>query len=812
MGQYKTSKLVVPKFWNGALIVGDCPMKEDAVASPFMHSHLGQLIQLQTKAGWDSSSRPAYANVLGFFPKNAKFSTVHESIITNERAELVNIIDELKPRLLLGLGRQTAPFIKRDFVGDIDEERGAPFKTPYGTGLLSYHPREIFVKFERNIVAVNDFTKAWKYLQNGWEEQKWNINYQPSFKDVLEQLHKFLETKAPLGVDIETNYHLGITCIGIAFNNTSAIVIPFVTPTGLYWQAYEERAIWKVLCRVLEQCPLIGQNAVHFDHYILARGYKINANFIADTMFAQWEVYCEMQKSLAFINSLYLDNPYWKSVLKDARSGKVPYQKEWEYCGKDCIVTLQGATQLRKELNDLPPGSYEHYKFNIRVSRVFQYMSIRGVEFDFPKRDARVKQLELDAHAMQLELDSMAGKHIYVTSPLKMKRWLYDELKLPIHYNKKISDEGDVEFKETQDYLTLLLLAREFPHLPALSVAGRLRKLKKRISSLHAVIPRPGTNIIGWTFNGVGTETGRASGYKPPDGWGVQPQNVYSGDKDLFLPGEGNLWSKSDLEGADSWTVAAMLSALGDNRMMDDLLHGIKPAQALTIASLFGEHLITADWEVIKSYIPQFKKLMKEQETVRGKKRTDYDAYKAVSHGTNYCMGPKTTCDNIFKKSDGELYVALDVCRDKQFLYEKRYSGLSKLKERMASLLSTHGYLDAFSGNRRIFFGRRDNTTVREMISQLPQAHTAYATNLLFDRLFHWKGNRVGNTRQLIIQPVNQVHDEACKVFARGNLDQARDIFSTCATNRINCWGVEFTIPFESTYGNNWGECDETLI
>lgn len=812
MSTYKTSKLVIPRNWNGALIVGDCPYSDSSVASPFMHSHLGTLVQLQAKANWDIASRPAYANVLDFFPKNAKFASVPESVLTNQRADLVAIIDELKPRLLLGLGRQTAPYIKHGFGGDLDEERGAPFATPYGTGLLSYHPREIFRQYEYNVVAVNDFIKAWRYLRDGWTEQKWFINYQPSFKEALELLYKFLESRSPLSVDIETNYHLGITCIGLAYNNTSALVIPFVTPDGPYWKPHEERAIWKVLCRVLELCPLIGQNAVHFDHYILARGYKINANFVADTMFAQWEVYCEMQKSLAFINSLYLDNPYWKSVLKEARTGKVHHSQEWLYCGKDCIVTLQGANKLRHELSELPPGSYSHYKFNIRVSRVCQYMSIRGVEFDTKKRDERVKQLETEAHEMQLHLDTLAGKHIYVTSPTKMKRWLYEELKLPIHYNKKTTDEGDVEYRETQDYLTLLLLAREFPNIPALSVAGKLRKLRKRISSLSLVVPRPGTNIVGWTFNAVGTETGRFAGYKPPDGWGVQPQNVYSGDKDLFLPGDGNFWCKSDLEGADSWTVAAMLSALGDNRMMDDLLHGIKPAQALTIASLFGEHLITASWSELKALLPSFKTAMKEQEKVRGKKRTDYDAYKAVSHGTNYCMGPKTTCDNIFKKSDGELYVSLETCRDKQFLYEKRYPGLAKLKERMASLLSTHGYLDAYSGNRRIFFGRRDNNTVREMISQLPQAHTTYVTNLLFDRLFHWKGNRMGNGRELVVKPVNQVHDEACKVFARSDLDRAREIFRVCSVNRITCWGVDFTIPFESTYGESWGECDEVLV
>ncbi len=130
----------------------------------------------------------------------------------------------------------------------------------------------------------------------------------------------------------------------------------------------------------------------------------------------------------------------------------------------------------------------------------------------------------------------------------------------------------------------------------------------------------------------------------------------------------------------------------------------------------------------------------------------------------------------------------------------------------MVSILNSHGYLDAYSGNRRIFFGRRDNQTVREMLSQLPQAHTTYATNLLLERLYYWRGNRLPNSVRLVHQPVNQVHDETNTIFQRDSLDRAREIFATCSANRITCWGVDFTIPFESTYGENWGQCDEIFV
>jgi DNA polymerase I-like protein with 3'-5' exonuclease and polymerase domains/uracil-DNA glycosylase len=811
MSVYRTSKLVVPPDWNGVLIVGDCPYKEDATASPFMHSHLGTIKVLMGKGGWDQFRSPAFANISGKFPKNGLLSNLHEQELALEVKEFAQLVEELKPRVLIGLGRQAARYVKPG-SGDLDDERGAPFKTPWGVGLLSYHPREIFRQYEHNIVAIADFTKANKLIRQGWQEPVWNINYRPTFQDVVTLLHRFLETRCPLGCDIETNYHLKATCIGLAYNRDSAIVIPFVTPQGPYWTEHEEKVVWKLLAQVLERNPLIGQHAVHFDHYILARGHKILANFVADTEFAHWEIYCEMPKSLAFINSLYLLNPYWKSVLKEARSGKRHFSEEWLYCGQDCCVTMQGAQEIKKEFVNLPAKSYEHYKFNIRVSRAFQYMAIHGCQFDIAKRDARLTELRNEETQLQLELNAQAGKTVMVTSPQKMKKWLYEELKLPIRYVEKRTEEGDVEMRETQDYLTLLLLGREFPNIPAILTAGRLRKLKKRLSSLSAITCRPGTSTIGWNFNVVGTETGRASGYKPADGWGVQPQNVDARDRDLFVSGDADFWCKADLEGADAWTVAAMLSALGDNTMLDDLLAGVKPAQALTIAVLFGQHLVSAPAAQLKSYMPEFKAAIKLQESTRGKKRSDYDAMKAVSHGSNYCMGPQLVHETMFKKSNGELYVPVTTCRDYQALYEKRYKGLFKLRERMSALLASHGYLDAYSGNRRYFYGRRDNSTVRAMISQLPQAHTTYATNLLLDRLYHWRANRLDASLRLLHRPINQVHDETNTLFPRSELDRARDVFQRASVNRITCWGVDFTIPFEVNYGVSWGECDEELL
>lgn len=810
------SKFLLPPVWNGLLIVGDCPHSEGAVAAPFMHSHLGALKTLLKKGGFDDvSGEPALLNLVGVYPKNGYLNQLPESVFNNEKNEAIEVIKKLKPRVVLILGRQTARFLKLG-CGDLDDERGAPFMFSDGiVGLLSYHPKEVFRQYELNIVSIADFTKAHKLLVEGWKDDsaEWNILHTPTFKEACEFLHKFYEQRSVLGCDIETNFvSQRMTCIAFAYDTRSAVCIPFAIPTGRYWSEHEEKIIWKLLARVLENCPLVGHNAVHFDHWVLATKHKILAHFVSDTMFATWEVYCEMPKSLAFCNSLYLLNPYWKGVLKDARSGKIDYREEFKYCAKDTIVTLQSGVALKQELAEMQPGSLAHYRFNIRVSRAFQYMSVRGVDFDKPLRDKRVKDLTEQSVQMQEQLNIVVGRPINVNSSKQMKTWLYDELKLPVKYKEKKDEYGDIEMRETQDYLTMLYLARQFPSKPELMLAAKLRKLRKRISSLSAIETRP-DGRVSWTFNVVGTETGRASGYKPLDGFGVQPQNVDRRDRDLFLAGEGYDWVKADLEGADSWTVAAQLVSLGDNRMMEDLLGGIKPAVALTMAFLFGRHLISASIEELLTYTAKFKSVKKQEEATRGPGRTTYDAMKAVSHGSNYCMGPTTTHQNIFKKTDGDLFVPIEQCKAAQALYEQRYKGLNKLHERMVSLLSSHGFLDSFSGNRRYFFGRRDNATVREMVAQLPQSHTTLATNQLFERALHWLGNRLNNqSLRLLLEPLNQVHDEACLASPTVERDRAREAFLKMSTNKMSCWGVEFSIPFEANYGPNWGACEEEFI
>lgn len=750
-----------------------------------------------------------HGNLVNFYPRDGRWSNLTPDEIASSQTILLDDLKAFNPKALVALGDETAAAFKPDF-SDMEAERGAPFYWGTVPSVCTFHPKQIFIQYRLNPLVTADLAKAKKYALNGWQPPKFNIIYQPDFRTACDHLNRFIAEDAYLSVDIETNSELKMTCIGFAYNPTSAITIPFITQNGRrYWNHTEETYIMRLVAKVCEKCKLIGHHALHFDHKVLFTSHRILPNFVDDTEFAHWECYPELLKGLGFCNSLYTDFPYWKDVLSQARRGLVEYWREYEYNSKDAITVFSCAYEIKKEMSELPKKVFEHYRFNVRISRAFQYMGIRGVRFDTTKHAARLKELTDEANELEKVFQAQAGKKLNIRSPKQINAWLYDELKLPVQFKTVKDDDGISTDKATTDYLAMLHLARSFPEIPAILCGARLRRLFKRTSSLSKIIPRP-DGRVGWDFNVVGTKTGRASGYKPLDDHGVQPQNVDSKDRDLFLADDGGYWGKGDLEGADSWTIAAQCVSLGDSRMMDDLLGGVKPAQALAIAHLFGHELITAPTNVLKQYVPALKSKTKEEEASRGAKRSTYDGMKAVSHGSNYGMREQTMHENIFKKSNGETWIPPKDCAFFQALMYKRYPGINKVHEQMVRLMNDIGHLDSFSGTRRFFYSRRDNATVREMLSHLPQSHTNYATNKLIERMYYWSENRERKVH-LVMKPCNQVHDETCFLFQQERLEFVRELFYKMTELEMECWGVKFRIPFEVGYGPSWGDAKEEL-
>lgn len=801
---------VIPKIFNQVAVIGDVPYDEKT-GLPFSNAHYGTLSSLLRKAGL-SIENCYLANLLRFYPFNGYIGLETKYQVDNGLLEITADILRIKPRVLLLLGRQTLRWFKPGASG-LDEERGAPFLWNNIVCLATHHPKEIYVEYDLSPIVEADFHKAVKYLKAPWTETVYNITYAPSFPECVSFLQSIITKKPYLSTDWESidsilgDYSLA-TCIGFGINGRRAFVIPFVREGNKHYFSYdEELVIWRLVAVALECCPQLGQNALQYDHWFAAYWQKILMHVVDDTMFAHWEVYTELPKSIAFLNSLYLDNPYWKDELKLARAGKVPRDREFIYNGRDTIVCLQAAHEIGKEIKELPPAVRQHYKFNVRCSRIFQYMSLRGAFVNRDKLKNRIGELEIQAEQMSRRLEEEAHRKISVTSPKQMKEWLYglEGLALPVRTKAVKMDDGTVEDRETADFLALAYMAREYPGLPALMTAANLRLLKKRLSSLNHLQTGPNGDVY-WNFNLIGTETGRASGYKPYNGLGVQPQNVDKRDRDLFNAGPGLVWGKCDLEGADAWTVAGQLLKLGDGTMFDDLRAGLKPAMVLALAYTFDQTLVSASIDTLKPIARDKKSYFK---TVDGKLK--YDTTKAVSHGTNYMMQAPTMHMTIFKKSKAELYVSVKDCEKLRLLYLKRYPGLQKLYEHIPTIINSHGYIDCPSGMRRQFFGRNDNHRTRVGLALIPQNNTAFATNRCLHNLFYQSYNRREDGVSLVVAPINQVHDEADLAFREDELPLVRDIFARATDFDSEVWGQHFKIPFDPNYGPDWGHCETPI-
>lgn len=801
--------LVIPQNFNGIVIVGDVPYN-DKVSLPFANAHYGTVAGLMRKADLRIEDC-IQCNLCKTYPS-------HGVIGIEQKGEVDTSIDELRAAVvkynakgLLFLGRPTLRWFKPGSSG-LDDERGAPFLWLDKVAIATYHPRELYLEWHNYAIVQADVEKLCRLARTGWQETKLEIIYAPTFPECVTFLQTLIAKRPYVSIDWESiDSELGpyslATCIGFGINGNKAFTIPFVKEGGKsYFSPGEEVIIWRLVAIALETCPSIGAYALHYDHWFGAYWCKILLNVVDDVQFAHWEIYTEFPKSLAFLNSLYLDNPYWKDELKLARAGKIPRDREFLYNGRDNCITLQAAGKISEELKELSPAVKSHYRFNVRCSRVFQYMSLRGCVVNRELLQSRINELEIEAEIATQRFYSEAGQVLNVRSPKKMNDWLYRDLMLPVHTKPVKLDDGSTEDRETSNFLTLAYLAREYPGIPALMTGATLRKTLKRLSSLNAIKLGPNGECY-WSFNLVGTETGRASGYKPAHGIGVQPQNVDKRDRDLYTAGYGMVWGKCDLEGADAWTVAGQLAKLGDNTMFDDLSNGLKPAQILSLATIVGEHVITWSADALKPLLKQHKPFLKTKE---GKQI--YDTDKAVSHGTNYMMQAPTMHMTIFVKSKAELYVPVKECEKKRLLYLKRYPGLSRLYEYIPTIINSDGYIDCPSGMRRVFFGRNDNHRTRVGLALIPQNNTAFATNRCLHNLYYHSYNRRASSNQLVIQPMNQVHDECDLAFHENELPLVREIFTKATDFDSEVWGKHFKIPFDPNYGPNWGQCETPIF
>lgn len=784
-------------------IIGEAPGKDEyLLGRPFVGMSGKMLTQMLSKAG---IVREAcfIGNICQYRPPNndIKHFSFDGDEIQHGLCRLQEDLDKFQPNICLLLGK-TALRAAKGYDCSIDSWRGSLFLGEVAPFLnrkciASFHPAACLRQYDWTPLLMFDIKKCRAEAESPTLNLPIrDIQTKLTKDEIISRLNDIQLNHTKIALDIEGGIN-SWSCISIAVSPTSVFIIPFAKGDGTAeWCVEDECDILRTLSNVLadETVPKILQNSL-YDRFVLQYSYNILiAGTVDDTMLKSWELYCELEKGLGFLCSLYTNEPYYKSDRKSDDRDTF-----YRYCCKDSALTYEISNKLDKLLS---AEQKKHYQFNIELLNVLLYMELRGIKYDSKLAKQRLREVNNHIFNLQYKLDTISGfgfkstddrntilKTIretlcYKKDPTKAKKgneedlskatlllqgqevleastigelniiagrsmnikskvfkdFLYEKLKLPKQIKK---DPVTKKESLTTDYEALLKIQKKQPH-EAVDVAIQLGELRTRSQMLEIKSDSDGRIRAG--YNIVGTETGRLTCYTSPTGSGYNLQTIPSdsalhteghplkrGMRDIFIADSEHYIFQCDLSGADGWTVAAHLASLGDPTMLEDYRFGIKPAKVLCWLFRHGA----------SSLAGKSRAEIKEITSPISSKDWDYFLCKIGQHGTCYLMGATKLANQAFIQSEGKVTVSTKDTEDLQKLFFIRYNVRlwHRYVERQIAKSGTPTLTSA-SGHIRRFFGRKTEL-LGEMLAHEPQANTTYATNLAAWRLWTDRNNRL---------------------------------------------------------------------
>lgn len=759
--------------------------------------------------------------------------------------KLLSDLASFRPHCCLLVGKIPLRVFRPDLVGESSEVplgdvRGSIFQSEGYKCVSTFHPAYIlrayadipYFKFDiHRAVYQSTFPELRSKLRVG--------NLTPSLDDVLTFISRIRAGQTPIAFDIEGYADdTGVTMVSICDSATSGLVIPFWQGQH-YWSEHDEAIIWSALGGLLADpsVPKTAHNSF-YELFVLGWRHKCLIRGLAhDTMMLCWEAAPELERGLGTVASIYTEEPFYK----DERTSSDPNVK-LNYNFKDSAVTSEIRDVV---LPKLPPASRAHYEFNIRLIPAVTYLHLRGCKFDTSKAEELRDKTQHEIDSLGDKINNIIGLE-YSKRPVKKEKdrekdfnvksspakcWLlYDYYKFPKKYKR---DPKTGEMRLTADEETMLKFWSKNQTELLRLVIQCVRK-RTYLSDINKLVTNEDGRIRS-SYDLVGTNTGRLSSRASQalrlvreelkksvkvywDETGTNLQNVTKDLRCCFIPDspDHDFW-QFDLSGADGWTVAADLAALGHPAMLEDYLAGIKPALVLNLMLKEYEagrdpakiNLLTREELKVRT-----KSLKADYDSHSGQKDSsgrDYDwqyfCCKCCQHGSNYGGQPPKLAELIFVNSDAQITVSIKDAGLYQYFYKLRYK-TDVRNDWIKRELSDKGYLIAACGIRRQFYGirnRRDpeDSVVREASSFEPQANTTWATNRALERLWYDPSNRTSNGR-LHVEHLLQIHDALAGQYKSKHREWCGGKLKEWFCNPLVIHGIPVTIPAEGNYGTDW--------
>jgi uracil-DNA glycosylase len=229
-------------------------------------------------------------------------------------------LKELKPNVIVALGNTALWAL--GLPASISKLRGNVIDSPFGKVLPTYHPASVLRKWNQRVISILDLHKALRESNSPTittlAREIWT---EPSISDLYLWWELYGSKAELLAFDIETVHNKQISEISFASDSTHALHVPFFYKENRryvnWWpDTTAEFAAWEFVKMVCESdIPKIGQNCIQYDSYWLAKEMKIGVkNITHDTMQLSHAWALELEKSLGFLGSIFLDETAWKHI------------------------------------------------------------------------------------------------------------------------------------------------------------------------------------------------------------------------------------------------------------------------------------------------------------------------------------------------------------------------------------------------------------------------------------------------------------------------------------------------------------------
>ena len=377
---------------------------------------------------------------------------------------------------------------------------------------------------------------------------------------------------------------------------------------------------------------------------------------------------------------------------------------------------------------------------------------MKGVRLDKGRLKEHVKENNKALQTHEVALREELGYELNVKSAPQMKKLLYEDLGLPMKYNKKTR-------RVTTDEKALTALAKVSDN-PILLRIIEIRKLRTNNDTfLKKMIPDEDGKIH--TLYGI-TETGRLSSGKDLLDRGTNLQNIPKPIRDIFIPEDGMVMIAADLSQADTRVVAWLAD---ENSMKQRFIDG----------------------NSIHKFVCQMVFDIPEESIDKGSK--EYKHSKNISHGRNYGMGVRTLADYVGCSSKearqyGEEY-------DKSFpnIRGVFHTDIEQMILKGRTLINPYG-------RKRVFLGRYGPALLGEAYNYLPQSTVADYIN----RGMIYIEYVIPEDCDLLMQ----IHDEVVLQVPIAKTEEVSKMLKEWIEEPVMVKNDMLTIPLEISIGKDW--------